>query len=181
MVVQGRLWSGGEAPAFLVASRRLPALEWSCGRWLASSSSAVAPTAAGVGEASVVRGCFPADVRSADTIPAFLPDGSCGTSTPLGCYRTTVGCGCAAVSASSSSATFRWSWSSAAAGAMVVELEGLQGFPCNFSVCQGPFCSFSKTGGLRVASSACVHVQLLCNLCMLFLNAFPFSLKKKLI
>jgi hypothetical protein len=154
---------------------RLPALVWICGGGVASSFS-LASAGGGEDEAAVARGWFPADARSTVQMPVLAPVGSCGTSTQLVCYRAPSALGLVVVSSSSSPVASCCWWSSPWTTGVVVGLENLQGPLCIFSVCQGSFCSFFRTGGLRVGSSAWVRVWLLYT--SLILNTYSFPQKK---
>jgi hypothetical protein len=124
----------------------------------------------------VARGCFPADARSTAQLPALAPVDSCGTSTQLVCYRAPFALGIVVLSSSSSPVAPCCWWKIA----MDERRGGGASEPARTSLyyfcLSGFFCSFSRTGGLRVGSSVWVRVWLVYT--SLILNTYSFPQKK---
>ena len=106
----------------------------------------------------------PPMVVQSQQIPAVAPDGSCGTSTRLCCYRAPVSFRCVVTSSSSSLVTSRRRrWWTATSG-VVVEREDLQGFRCKFYFHQGSFRFFQGHVSVGLVLE-CACVFRMCILC----------------
>ena len=97
-------------------------------------------------------------------IPAAAPDGFCGTSTQLCCYRAPASSGYVVTSRSSSLATLRRRWGWLATSGVVVQCEELQGPRCNFHFLQGSSRFFLGQVCLGMVLE-CACVSWLCTFC----------------